>query len=75
MWLKATDAELDDPKNDLPGWADTKLFCIPANNTRAGSRSLAVANRTATGFATRNGLELMGLMVGVATAMIFGMGL
>jgi len=75
MWLKVTDADLDDPKTDLPGWADTRLFCIPANNTRAGSRSLAVANRTANGRASRDGVGMVNLVIGFMVAVAVGMGL
>lgn len=70
VWLKATDHDLDDPKRDSPGWADTKLFCIPANNTVPGSRNLTVANRAAGGGGLRFSLQWgsLGAALGVAIA-------
>ena len=76
VWLKATDNELDDPKNDPKGWADTRLFCIPANNTRAGSRTLAAANRSAQGGAgVTKDLKVGSVLFGLVAAVGLGMGL
>lgn len=76
VWLKATDGELDDPKHDQKGWADTRLFCIPANNTRSGSRTLANANRSAHGAAVGNyEIKATSVFLGLVIALGFGMGL
>ena len=77
VWLKATDDDLDDQENDQPGWADTRLFCIPANQTEPGSRNLTVANRAAGGAAGRLEVKYgwsLGLVLATMSGLAFAIG-
>ena len=74
VWLKAEEGSVDDEDDDEPRWAETKLFCIPANNTQPGSRNLTIANRAA-GAGVR-GMEVWDrgvLLLVMGAVVVFGM--
>ena len=76
VWLKALPGTVDDEEDDEPGWADTRLFCIPANNTEPGSRNLTVVNRAAGGGAGRKeSLDKGTLLMVLGAVAVLGMAL
>lgn len=73
VWLKAVEGQVDDERDDEPRWADTRLFCIPANNTQPGSRNLTVANRAAGAAAgRREPLSIAAMVMGFGSVVMFG---
>jgi len=65
VWLKPTSNSSSysystDPAQQL--WSDTRVMCIPANNTTPGSRNITAADKAATGAASRAEISLFGVI-------------
>jgi hypothetical protein len=76
VWLKATSGSTSEAEEAAKmrevGWADTRLFCVPANETTPGSRNLTVANRAA-GAAGTIQIFTKGTITAVALPVLLGL--
>lgn len=70
VWLKATNNASFGFSSELSQnpWSDSRIMCIPANNTTPGSRTVAEADKAALG--TRMGFDLFGVL---AVAAVVGL--